>query len=185
MTFGERLLGALKLDANTYEEVEHDTTAFGQAATVVLLASFAQGVNAWSMQGAGGAMASVAGSFLGWFIGAGLVWIIGVKIMNCTSDYGELLRTLGFATAPGILGALGVLPLGPVAPLLAIAIFVLSVIASVIAVRQALDVGTGKAIVVCIIANLVPVALVLLLGLLLVGFGVTMQPSAVPGTMGF
>ncbi len=111
-TFGERLLGALRLDASVYEEVEHDTTALGQAAIVVLLASFSQGAAAFQEVGVGGALASIFGSFLGWGIGAGIVWVIGVKIMNCTSDYGELLRTLGFATVPGILGALGVLPLG-------------------------------------------------------------------------
>ena len=184
-TFGARLFGALKLDASVYEEVEHDTTALGQAATVVLLASFSQGVAAFEEVGAGGALASVVGSFLGWGIGAGIVWVIGVKIMNCTSDYGELLRTLGFATAPGILGALGVLPLGSGEWVLGLLIFALSVVAAVIAVRQALDVSTGRAIVVCIIANLVPVALVLLLTLVLVGMGIGAGEAATSGAMGF
>ena len=30
-SFGARLVGAFKLDASVYEEVEHDTSAFGQA----------------------------------------------------------------------------------------------------------------------------------------------------------
>ena len=184
-TFGERLLGALRLDASVYEEVEHDTTALGQAAIVVLLASFSQGAAAFQEVGVGGALASIFGSFLGWGIGAGIVWVIGVKIMNCTSDYGELLRTLGFATVPGILGALGVLPLGDFEWALGLLIFVLSVIAAVIAVRQALDVSTGRAIVVCIIANLVPVALILLLTLVLVGLGLGAGTPGATGAMGF
>ncbi|CAG0971894.1 hypothetical protein MYXO_01350 [Myxococcaceae bacterium] len=184
-SFGERLFGALKLDASVYEEVEHDTSALGQAATVVLLAGFAQSVAAFGELGAGGALANLAGSFLGWAIGAGIVWVIGVKIMNCTSDFGELLRTLGFATAPGILGALGVLPWGEWGWVLGIAIFALSVVAAVIAVRQALDVSTGRAIVVCIIANLVPVVLILILSIVLVGAGVGVPTPADPGAMGF
>lgn len=184
-SFGERLFGALKLDATVYEEVEHDTSAMGQAAAVVLLASIAQGAGAFQEAGTSGALASVIGSFLGWAIGAGIVWVIGVKIMNCTSDYGELLRTLGFATAPGILAALGVLPLGDAAWILGLAIFVLSVIAAVIAVRQALDVSTGRAVVVCIIANLVPLALVLGIGLVLLGIGIGTGAPPAPGAMGF
>lgn len=183
--FGERLVGAFKLDASVYEEVEHDASAFGQAAVVVALSSIAQGLGSFHDAGAGGGLASLIGSFLGWFFSAGLVWLIGVKIMRCTSDYGELIRTLGFASAPGMLGILGLLPLGPALPVLTFAIFVLSTIAAVIAVRQALDVGTGRAVVVCILANLVPIALALVFGLLLVGAGMVAQPAATPGAMGF
>jgi hypothetical protein len=183
-SFGERLIGALKLDASVYEEVEHDTGALGQAALVVGLSALAQAAAAFGGAGSSGAFVSLAGGFLGWFLGTGLVWLIGVAILNHTSDYGELLRTLGFATAPGMLGVLGVLPLGGASALLGVAIFALSTIAAVIAVRQALDVGTGRAVVVCILANLVPVAIILGLGLLLVGTG-TMQAPAASGAMGF
>ena len=170
-SFGARLVGAFKLDASVYEEVEHDTSAFGQAA------------GTFGETGSGGALASLAGGLVGWFLGTGLVWLIGVAIMNHTSDYGELLRTLGFATAPGMLAVLGELPLGPAEALLGLAIFALSTIAAVIAVRQALDVGTGRAIVVCVLANLVPVALAMALGLLLVGTG-ALQPHAPTGAIG-
>jgi hypothetical protein len=183
-SFSERLIGALKLDASVYEEVEHDTSAFGQAATVVALAAIAQGLGTIHDSGAGGGLGSLVGSFLGWFIGAGLIWLIGVKVMNCTSDYGELIRTLGFATAPGILGVLGILPLGPLRPILWVAVFVLSTIAAVIAVRQALDVSTGRAVVVCVLANLVPLLLAILFALLLHGTAIPTDP-ATAGAMGF
>jgi len=183
-SFGARLVGAFKLDASVYEEVEHDTSAFGQAAAVVALSALAQAAGTFGETGGGGALASLFGGFVGWFLGTGLVWLIGVAIMNHTSDYGELLRTLGFAAAPGMLGVLGVLPLGPAEALLGVAIFALSTIAAVIAVRQALDVGTGRAIVVCVLANLVPVALAMALGLLLVGTG-ALQPPGAGGHIGF
>lgn len=182
-SFGARLLGAFKLDASVYEEVEHDTSAFGQAAVVVALSALAQAAGTFGETGGGGALASLIGGLVGWFLGTALVWLIGVAIMKHTSDYGELLRTLGFAAAPGMLGVLGVLPLGSAEPLLTVAIFALSTIAAVIAVRQALDVGTGRAIVVCILANLVPAVLAMALGLLLVGAG-ALQPPPAPGVIG-
>jgi len=184
-SFGERLIGALKLDASVYEEVEHDTSAFGQAATVVALSSIAQGIGAYQQGGLSNSLFSLAMGFVGWFIATGLVWLIGVKIMNCTSDYAELLRTLGFASVPGVLGILGVLPLGALAGVLSLAILVLSVIAWVIAARQALDVSTGRAIVICVIAELVPAVLLVVLGALLVGLGVGVNPGSTPGAMGF
>ena len=183
-SFGARLIGAFKLDASVFEEVEHDTSAFGQALAVVALTALAQAAGTFGETGSGGALASLIGGLVGWFLGTGLIWLIGVAIMNHTSDYGELLRTLGFAAAPGMLGVLGVLPLGPAESLLGLAIFALSTIAAVIAVRQALDVGTGRAIVVCVLANLVPVAVGLALGLLLAGTGALEAPAA-GGHIGF
>ncbi len=78
---------------------------------------------------------------------------------------------------------LGIIPLGFLEWWLDLAIFVLSTIAAVIAVRQALDVGTGQAIVVCVLANLIPLALAF--GLLLLLFGVIGQHATTPGAMGF
>jgi hypothetical protein len=163
-SFGERLLGALKLDAQVYEEVEHDTNALGQAFVVVSIAAIAQGISAG---GAGGGIGAVVGAIVGgalaWLVATAVIWLIGVKLMDHTSDYAELLRTTGFASAPGILAAIGVLPIGPLRPILGLGIFVLSVIAYVIAVRQALDITTGRAVLICVLANLAGALLVFLL----------------------
>jgi hypothetical protein len=184
-SFGERLFGALKLDATVYEEVEHDNNALGQAATVVALVAIAQGLGAFAVLGVGGSLLNLVTSFLGWFLSTALVWLIGVKLLSHTSDYLELLRTLGFASAPGLLAVLGILPLGVLAPWLYRAIFVLSLIAWVIAARQALDVGTGRAAVICAIALLIPLVLSGLLVWRVIGMGEVPQPGALPGGMGF
>jgi hypothetical protein len=163
-SFGERFVGALKLDAHVYEEVEHDGSALGQAAAVVALAALAQGLGtAGAGGGLGGAIGAIVGGFLGWVVATAVIWLIGVKLMDHSSDYLELLRTTGFASAPGVLMALGILPLGPLRAVLGLAVFVLSVIAYVIAVRQALDIGTGRAVVVCLLANLAGALLVFFL----------------------
>ena len=78
-----------------------------------------------------------------------IVWAVGVKIFEHTSSFDELLRTLGFAWAPQLLLVLGILPLGPLAALVWTAVLVLVLAAFVIAARQALDVTTGRALLIC------------------------------------
>jgi len=164
-SFAERLLGAVRLDASVYEEVEHDPRAMGQALAVVALASLAQGLGAGGGHG-GGIVAGLLSGIGGWLLGTGVIWFIGVRIMQHTSDYPELLRTLAFASAPSLFLFLGVLPLGPLRGLLAMIVWVLVLVAYVTAVRHALDVTTGRAVLVCVLAMLTQtVLLIALLGL--------------------
>jgi len=167
--FGARLLGALKLDASVYEEVEHDRGALGQAAGVVALAALAQGIGAASEGGLAVPLAGVLGAILGWFLATAVIWLVGVQLLGHSSDYPELLRTTGFASAPAVLAALLILPLGPLRGLLGFGIWLLSIVAYVVAVRQALDTGTGRAIAVVLLANVAALLLAAALFFLLVG----------------
>lgn len=134
-----RMIGAATLDVATYEEVEHDTSATTQAGLVVVLAAVAQGIASPA-----GVISGIVGSLIGWLAMAGLTYFIGTRLFKGTATWGELLRTLGFATAPGILYIVGIIPvLGWLASL---AIMVWILVAVVIAIRQALDVTTGKAV---------------------------------------
>ena len=166
-SFLERILGALRLDADTYEEIEHDESALGQAAGVVALAAIAAAIGSAGSGGGGGAVGAVLGSVIGWLISTGFIWVVGVYWMKHTSDYRELLRTLGFAHAPNLLAIVGGVPLlGGLAMLVA---GLWSLAAFVVAARQALDVTTGRALWVCFLAVLVNAACVLGLMLLLGG----------------
>lgn len=153
-TFWERLWGALTLDASVFEEVEHDTrSGLAQACGVIALASVARGIGYGSIPG------SVVGGFIGWLFATAVIWIIGVKILEHTSDYRELLRTVGFATAPRMLLVFGVILPGPLLGLLGLFVLFLTVVNFVLAVRQALDVETGRAVFICAVgavANLIP-----------------------------
>lgn len=167
-SFGERVMGALRLDASIYDEIEHDPDALGQAAGVVALAAVASAIGvaggAMGDRGVGVILGGVVAAFLGWLISAGIVWVIGVRIMEHTSDYPELLRTLGFAQAPQLLKVLALVPL--LGFVVWIAVFFWGLAAYVVAVRQALDVETGRAIVVCVLAWGSAVLLALVFGLL-------------------
>lgn len=162
-SFVDRLIRVCRLDASVFEEVEHDPSAMGQAAGVVALAALAQGIAALPVLGALGLVGAVIGAFLGWLVGTAVIWLIGVRILGHSSNYAELLRTLGFASVPQLLMILGILPLGPLHVLLQIAVGVLLLVAYVVAVRQALDVTTGRAIVVCLLSIVVQALLISLI----------------------
>jgi hypothetical protein len=152
--FVKRMIRAAKLDPSLYEEVEADHTAVGQALGVVVLSSLAAGIGTI---GRFGGYSHVFGwmitDLILWFVWATMTYWIGTRILpepQTKSDIGELLRTLGFAATPGIIRVLGVLP-GLMVPTLIIA-RIWSLIAMVIAVRQALDYkSTARAVGVCLI----------------------------------
>ena len=161
--FVDRMIRAAKLDIHLYEEVEADTTAMGQAMGVVVLSSLAGGIGFMQVAGLMGLIIGTVGSLIGWYIWAFLIYIIGTRLLpepQTHADHGELLRTIGFASAPGIIRIFALLPgLEKIVNFLA---SVWMLIATVIAVRQALDYhSTYRAIGVCVIGWLVQAAVFL------------------------
>ncbi len=138
-----RMKGAAALNIDTFEEVEHDGTATGQAAAVVAMVAVASAIGL-SGQGLIGMIGGVATAIFGWLVWSGVTYIIGDKVFGGTATWGELLRTIGFAHAPGVLLVFAFVPV--LGSFLAIAVYVWILWAVVIAVRQALDFTTGKAL---------------------------------------
>ncbi len=167
--FVMRLIGALALDPVTYEEVEADRSATGQALLVVVLSSIGAGIGARGF-GSGSPRSMVfisAVSLLAWTAWALLTYQIGVKLMpepQTSADVGELLRTIGFASAPGMLRVFGIVP-GAALPAFAItAVWML--VAMIVAVRQALDYkSTARAVAVCALGWALALAIAVGLGL--------------------
>jgi len=150
--FVQRMIRAAKLDVNLYEEVEADETAMKQAMGVVILSSVAAGIGSVSM-GIGSLIFGTVIALLGWFLWAYITFFIGTKMLpepQTKSSYGELLRTIGFSSSPGLIRVLGIIPgLGKLVFMIAGAWML---VAMVIAVRQALDYkSTGRAIGVCVV----------------------------------
>ncbi len=166
-SFTDRMLGAAKLDVDTYEEVEHDQTATGQAMGVVIISSLAAGIGSVG-GGTSGLIAGTIGALVGWFIWAALTFLIGTKVLpepQTKADLGELLRTIGFSASPGVLRIFGMIPL--LGGLIALAASVWMLVAMVVAVRQALDyTSTGRAVGVCVMGWVVQVAIFFTLRLL-------------------
>lgn len=157
----ERAIAAAKLDAGAFEEVEADTTATGQAAVVVVAAAIAQAIAAYD-SGIGHMIGALCGALIGWGIWSVLTYFIGVKLFNGTATIGEMARTLGFAQAPGVLYIVGIIPVLGWLATIVIAVWIL--IAGIIAIRQALDVSTGKAILTAVIGWVVMVVIMAVFG---------------------
>jgi hypothetical protein len=148
-----RMLRAAKLDVTLYEEVEADQGAMGQATLVVVISSLAAGIGGMGTLGFGGIIVSILTALIGWYIWAFLTYYIGSKFLpeaETQADHGEMLRTLGFSSSPGVIRVLGIIP-----GLYGIVNFIAAIwmlVAMVIAVRQALDYkSTVRAVIVCVI----------------------------------
>jgi hypothetical protein len=168
------MMRAARLDVDLYEEVEADHGAMGQAVTAVVLSSVAAGVATIAARGVSGIVLETIGALLAWFVWAYLTYLIGTRILpepQTKADVGELLRTLGFASSPGVIRVVGIVP-----GLMWLSFFVAGVwmfVAMVIAVRQALDyTSTVRAVGVCLIGFLVQVVILAVVFAALGGPGV-------------
>jgi len=162
----DRMIRAARLDPALYEEVEADTTATAQAAVVVVVSSLAAGIGSMFGVGLGGLLLATASALVGWVVWAVLIYVVGAKVLPepaTKTDIGEMLRVLGFASAPGVIRALGIIR--PLSGMMMLIASVWMIAAMVIAVRQALDYSsTGRAVAVCLVGFAVQliVAMVLL-----------------------
>jgi len=168
MTFPQRAIGAARLEVPVFEEIEADRQATSQALLVVVLSSMAAGIGLTTNYYNAPVLHRVMLALLLWVFWAISTYVVGVYLMpepQTNTTVGELLRTLGFATAPGCLRILGFLP-GVAIPVFAVtAIWMLA--AMVVAVRQALDYdSTVRAVAVCAIGWTMAVVIVIVLGLI-------------------
>jgi hypothetical protein len=154
--FLSRIIRALLLDINLYEEVEKDKSSIWQSMIVVFLASLAAGVYTYNHGGVKGLIVGTVLAFAGWIVMSFLVYLVGTKLFPGTdtkTDVGEILRVLGFAGAPGIFLLVALLPvIRNFVWIVILVIWIWRLVAMIIAVRQALDFkSTWSAIWVCII----------------------------------
>lgn len=175
-SFVMRLIGAISLDAPIYEEVEADRSGTGQALVVVVLSSLATGIGARGFADVtlGGILFFSGAALLGWMAWALVAFEVGYRLMpepQTRADVGELLRTTGFATAPGFFRVFGVLP-GATWPVFGVT-SVWMLLAMIVAVRQALDyTTTSRAVAVCVLGWLLAIAISIILGII---FGPTVS----------
>jgi len=157
----DRMRGAALLDIATYEEVEHDADATGQAAIVVVIVAVCAAIGAvW--RGGPSIIIAPVGAVLSWLLWSAITYVIGDKLLGGTATWGELLRTLGFAQAPGVLLIFGIVPI--LGGIVRVVVWVWMLLTSIVAIRQALDFSTGKAIVTALLGWVAIVLLTFLTG---------------------
>ena len=171
MTFAERIIGAAKLDANTFEDVERDETAMAQAVGVIVLAAVSAGIgNIW-YGGISGIVFSAFAALVGYAVWALIVWLVGAKLMPdpaTKAEFPETFRVVGFAAAPGLLGFITIIPL--LGWILMFCIWLWTIAAMVIAVKAVLDyTDTFKAVIVVIIGFVVNFVITMMMTAVFVG----------------
>jgi len=163
--FKDRIIRAAKLDVKLYEEVEADTTAMRQATGIVILSSIAAGIGTIAKGGLGGILMGTIAALVSWYVWAFLTYFIGTRLLpesQTKADMGEMLRTIGFSTSPGLIRVLGIIPGLTGIVFLGASIWML--VAMVIAVRQALDYkNTLRAVGVCVIGWVIQALIFMLL----------------------
>ena len=165
-TFVDRLIGAAKLDVMTYEEVEANPNLTAQAGLVVVLAAVAAAIGGFD-GGSSHMLSGILGAFLRWLVWAAITYVIGDKVLGGTASWGELLRTLGFAQAPGLLAVIGVF--GPLSGITEVVVSLWLLVAGIVAIRQALDFGTGKAILTAVLGWLAAMAVAIAVAIVIGG----------------
>ncbi|MEQ1895800.1 MAG: YIP1 family protein [Vicinamibacterales bacterium] len=165
-TFFRRVMGAAILDAATYEDVEADAGATGQAAAVVVLVALAAGVGDWGHVFAPATVIRVVTGLVSWLVWASVVVQVGGRILpepQTRVSWPEMLRTLGFGAAPGLLLVFAGAP--AVGGFVVWVAWLWMLVAMVVAVRQALDFqGTGRAVLVCAVGVLAGLGVAFVLG---------------------
>ena len=110
--FLNRVYRAIKIDIELYEEVGKDKSATLQAGIVVVLSSLAAGVGALQL-GVSNFLLAPALSLLSWYVWAYIIYFVGVKLFGGSTtktNHSQLLRTIGFSSAPGLIRVFGVTP---------------------------------------------------------------------------
>lgn len=187
----DRIMGVFRLSVPTFEEIEADESATGQAALVVAIVAILAGVGAYlATQMAGPALAqlgeqlggdvpitmpelspigaavnAVIGAFLAWLIWSALTYFIGTRLFGGQATMGEMLRVIGFAQAPRILSVLGFIPC--IGAILSLVGWVWSLVASFIGIRQGLDLDNGKTAITVILSFLAAILINFVISLLL------------------
>jgi len=162
-----RIKGVLLLESETFNEIEHDEKATGQAALVVIVASIlaALGVASDPFVGAlqsglspvsfgsGSALVVFLGvivwSLLAWLVWAFWTYLIGTKIFDGKATYGEMMRVTGYAYAPLAFMILSAIPCIGFAISLIISVWALAAV--FVGVREGLDLDFGRALVTVVV----------------------------------
>lgn len=167
-TMSQRVIGALKLDVATYEEIEHDPTALRQAAILVGIIAVISGL-------VGGALNAdnffvtlighVFSSFAGWLVWSVAIWLIGTKVFHGEADLPEMARVLGFAYAPSVFSAL---------PCVNILVVLWLLATGFVAVRTGLDLDNAQT-AFTIILGVIAVVVVTLVIMVPLGLGAALM----------
>jgi hypothetical protein len=164
VTFTQRISGALKLNASAFDDVDVDATSLTQALIVVIVSAAAMALGTHGQESPITVIVAIGTGIFGWVLWSWIAFAVGTTLLRApqtNTNWGQVLRTSGFATAPGLIAVAGMFR-----PLAGIAVFTAALwilVAFVVAAKQALDYSsTPRAVLVCVVAWSVNVTVLLL-----------------------
>lgn len=166
----DRILRAIRLDATVFREIAEDQNATTEAVIIVVVVTLLSSLG--TAIGSGNFFVNfivswIVGILIGWLGWAALTYFIGTALFQGDTDIPEMMRVLGYATAPRLLGIFGIIPcLGWIASLIGA---ILAFIAGFIAVREAMEFDTGKAIITVLISWVIAFAITFAISLAIGG----------------
>jgi hypothetical protein len=140
-----RTIGVARLNVATFEEVEHNPALTREAGIVVVVASLIGSIGG-PPRGLNAFISTAFLNVIGWGLWAVITSFVAQRIFHATTNHGEMLRTTGYAYGPRLLGII---------PFLSAVGFLWSLVTVVVAIRQAGDVSTRKALVIAAV-GLIP-----------------------------
>jgi uncharacterized membrane protein len=179
----DRIMRAIRLDWTVFREIAEDQNAMTEAAIIVVIVTFMSGIGTFIGALIGDAtFGSALGSFfytwlisgilLGWILWAVLTYFVGTMLFQGKTDIPEMMRVLGYANAPNLLGIFGFIPC--VGWLIALIGSILALIAGVIAIREAMEFDTTKAIITVVVSWVIAFIVALIFSAILgVGAAIT------------
>lgn len=156
----DRLIGIITFKAPVYREVAHDERALQPAAIIVVVVTLLVGVISGLLGGPLGLLGTIiiaiVAALVGWLIGSWLTAFVATKFFQGRTNTTEMLRILGHTYVfqiPSIIPAVG-----------SLVTLVLSIVATVLAIREAAGLDTQKAILTAIIVNVIIFVVMLVFG---------------------
>lgn len=154
-----RMFRAITLEADFYEEVEAEKQSIRQATFIVLLVCLAGGAGTFLRDLVIGKEAFAVAIFwvtvdlvepmIIWLFGCAFAYMVGATFFKgpeTETDYAEVLRTTGFAFTPGLLRFFAFVSPAKLGLSITLAGDLWMLVCGIVAVRQALDFTTARAI---------------------------------------
>ena len=146
----DRLMGVATFKAPIYKDIAHDPGAMQPAAIIVAITAVISGVVGGLIGGrglVGSVILAILSALVGWVIGSWLTAFVAKTFFKGETNASEMMRVLGHTYIFNILGII------PVIGSLIGAI--LTVIANVLAIREASGLDTTKSILTAIIVGVI------------------------------
>lgn len=182
----DRILRVIKLDKSVYAEVEADQTATSQAAIVVAIVAVLSAIGGGittvvSTEGEsfiGAFLGALASAFISWLVWSAITYFVGTTVFHGEATFSEMLRVIGFAQAPLALNILSFIPC--IGALIALAAWLLSLYTGFLAIKEGLDMDTGKTIATVAIGWIAALVVSLIIGTI---FGIGMIGAGVVSSL--